>query len=297
MLTRVSKLSDKAMLVKLTIRRAALTKRDHAITQQVQQQYGDSSLNVVATLFKDKASPIRQITTAVNECYAYHRKHTLPYTDAGPRMLPGTNYMEYTADMKHLIAVVDNLKRMHLPNYDLYVQDDISFRRITAQAVGKTSTASVDDYPTAEQFDQSTSIEFRFSPMPDSRHFLFDLSDEDMAAFERAEAEAAAAANADTVARMLKPLQSLVTRLQEYQGEKGERFHNSLIQNVIEGCDLAEKLALNPTPELINEITTLRDAACACMADVEIIKGSAIARQQAREKLAAIADKMAIFGD
>jgi hypothetical protein len=29
MLTRVNKLSDKALLVKLTIKRAALTKRDH----------------------------------------------------------------------------------------------------------------------------------------------------------------------------------------------------------------------------------------------------------------------------
>lgn len=295
MLTRVTKLSDKCMLVKTTIRRAALTKRDQFITEQVQAQYGDQSLSVVATLFKDKNSPIREITTALNEVYAYHRKHTLPYVDAGPRMLPSNNYMDYTQAMRDLIARVDRLKAQHMPNYDQYVQDDVSYRRLAAQAKGHPSTASVSDYPTADQFNQSTSIEFRFTPMPDSRHFLFDLSDEDMAAFEAAEQEAVQQANVDTVARMLKPLSALVSRLKEYQGQKGERFHNSLIENVVEGCDLALSLAINPTEELTNEINSLRTAAQACLADVEIIKGSANAREAAKRKLEEVAARMSAF--
>ena len=119
---------------------------------------------------------------------------------------------------------------------------------------------------------------------------------EDQVGSREAEAEAAALASADTVARMLKPLHSLVDRLKEYQGQKGERFHNSLIQNVIDGCDLASKLAINPSADLTNEINTLRDAAKACLADAEIIKGSANARDAARAKLEAVANRMAAFG-
>lgn len=292
MLTQVTKLSDKCMLVKLTIRRASLTKRDNVLTAKVQAQEGDSSLTVLTKLFRDKASPINQITTALNEVYEFHKKNTTPYVDAGPRLLLGANYMDYTDAMRHLIASVDNLKRQWLPYYDQLVLDDIRYRN-AGSAAGR---ACVDDYPSMDQFDKSTSIEYRFSPMPDTRHFMFDLSDDDLAKFEQAEAEAAALAAQDTVTRMLKPLHSLVERLKEYQGAKGERFHNSLIQNVIDGCDLAAKLAITPTPELTNEINTLRDAAKACLADAEIIKGSANARDAARAKLEAVASRMAAFG-
>lgn len=291
MLTRVTKLSDKCMLVKLTIKRAALTKRDQYLTDKIQSQEGDSSLTVLTKLFRDKSSPVNQIMQAVNEVYAYHRKHTLPYVDAGPRILPSDNYMDYTAEMKHLIAKVDNLLSQWMPSYDLLVAQDVMYRN-AGHAAGR---ATKDDYPSAEKFAQAMSVEYRFQPMPDSRHFLFDLSDEDMQAFEQAEAEAAAQANADTVARMLKPLSSLVTRLKEFQGQKGERFHNSLIQNVIEGCDLAEKLAINPTQELTAQINELRDAAKACMDDVEIIKGSAHKRDDARRKLEEVAARMGAF--
>lgn len=292
MLTRVSQLSDKCMLVKLTIKRAALTKRDNVLTAKVQAQEGDTSLTVLTKLFRDKSSPINQIMQAVNEVYEYHRKHTLPYVDAGPRLLPGTRYMDYTQEMRGLIAKAENLKSQWMPSYDQLVLNDIRYRN-AGSAAGR---AVVDDYPSAEQFDRSTSIEYRFSPMPDTRHFVFDLSDEDLANFQKAEQEAAAVAAADTVARMMKPLHSLVERLKEYQGQKGERFHNSLIQNVIEGCDLAENLALNPTQELLNEINSIRDAAKACLADVEIIKGSAHARDAARAKLEAVAARMSAFG-
>jgi len=292
MLTQVTKLSDKCMLVKLTIKRAALTKRDNFLTDKIQQQEGDSSLTVLTKLFRDNSSPINQIMAAVNEVYAFHRTHTLPYVDAGPRILPSDTYMDYTAQMKHLIAKVDNLKSQWLPEYDMLVQQDVMYRN-AGHAAGR---ATADDYPSAEQFDRSTNIEYRFQPMPDARHFLFDLSDDDMAAFEQAEAEAVQQANVDTVARMLKPLSSLVTRLKEYQGQKGERWHNSLIQNVIEGCDLAQKLALNPTPELLKQIDELRQAAKACMDDVEIIKGSAFKRDEARRKLEEVAARMGAFG-
>lgn len=292
MLTRVTKLSDKCMLVKLTIKRAALTKRDQYLTDKIQQQEGDQSLTVLTKLFRDKSSPINQIMQAVNEVYAYHRKHTLPYVDAGPRILPSDTYMDYTQEMKHLIAKVDNLLANYMPHYQDLVNEDVTYRN-AGHAAGR---ATADDYPSADKFAQAMSVEYRFQPMPDSRHFLFDLSDDDLAAFEAAEQEAAATANADTVARMLKPLHSLVERLKEYQGAKGERFHNSLIQNVIEGCDLAERLSLNPTEELTNEIRSLREAAQACLADVEIIKGSANARASAKARLEEVAKRMAAFG-
>lgn len=289
MLQRVSKLADKALLVKLTMRRAALTKCDAALTAKVRAQEGDASVTVLTKLFADKGSPIYKIMQAYNNCYAYHKANTLPYIDAGPRILPNARYFEYTQEMKHLIAVVDKMLDTYMPDYDQLVLDDIAYR---SQGVKQVDASQ---YPTADNFKQAMSIDLRFQPMPDSRHFLFDLNDDDLQACEEAEAEALARANADTVARMLKPLDALVKRLGEYQGQKGERFHNSIVENVIEGCKLARNLAISPSQELLDHINELESAAKGYLDHVEIIKGSANARADAKAKLEAVAAKMAMF--
>jgi hypothetical protein len=286
-----TKLSDKVVLVKLTIRRAALTKRDAVLTANLQAQEKDNSLTVLTKLFKDKDSAINQIMAKYGEVYQYHKKHTLPYMDAGPRILPNDLYMEYTQEMKHRIAQVDNLLDTYMPMYDQLVLDDVMYRN-SGHAAGR---ANVSEYPSAEDFRLSMSAELRFQPMPDASHFLFDLSEDDVASFKRAEEEAAQAANADTIQRMLKPIQALVTKLGEYQGLKGERFHNSLVENVIDGCTLARKLAINPTPELLADITELEDAVQGYLKDVEMIKGSANKRVEAKKKLQDVASKMAMF--
>lgn len=287
-----TKLADKAILVKLTQRKAALTKRDRVLTNTVQAQFNDNSLTVLTKLFRDKNSPINNIMTKSNEVYAFHKANTLPYVDAGPRILPSKNYFEYTQDMKHKMAVVDKLIDQWLPFYDELVKNDVLYRN-TGHATGR---ATADEYPTAEQFRQSMSNDLRFSPMPDAKHFLFDLSQEDIDAFNRAEQETISLANADTINRMLKPLTDLTKRLGEFKGEKNERFHNSLVENVIEGCKTARRLMLTPTPELEVQINELEEMAKKYLSNVEMIKASPTIRKDAKDRLAEMADKMASFG-
>jgi len=188
---KVTKLADKALLVKLTRRMANLTRRDAMLTQQVRMQENDNSIDVLMKLFSNKASDIYDVKQTYNEVYQYHKMHTLPYTDAGPRILPNNMYFEYTQEMKHLIAKVEKKLAAILPHYDQLVHEDIMYRNAS---ITKTARASVSDYPTAEQFGQSMSIDLRFSPLPDASHFLFDISEEDKQAFERSEMEMSALA-------------------------------------------------------------------------------------------------------
>jgi hypothetical protein len=285
---QTTKLSDKVVLVKLTMRRAALTKRDNFLTDKVQRQEGDASLTVLTKLFRNRDSAINQILSKYNEIYAYHKKTTLPYVDAGPRLLPNELYFDYTQEMRKRIADVDSLLDTYMPMYDELVSDDVMYRNAGHMA----GRANASEYPTAEQFRQATSVEMRFQPMPDARHFLFDLSEEDEATFKRAEEEALAAANADMVGRMLKPLGALVTKLSEYQGQKGERFHNSLIDNVIDGCDTALRLAINPSQELRDTVAFIKDQAQKMLTTVEVVKGSAIARANAKHELELVAKRL-----
>ncbi|MFM1990257.1 MAG: hypothetical protein RJA99_3214 [Pseudomonadota bacterium] len=291
MLTRVSKLADKAILVKLTIRRAALTRRDNALTAKVQAAEQDVGITVLTKLFTDKASPINKIMRAVNEVYSYHKTQTLPYVDAGPRILPNANYFTYTHEVQHKIALVENMLDTYMPYYDQLVRDDVMYRN-AGRAAGR---AHVDEYPSADAFRRSMSLEYKFSPMPDARHFLFDLSEADMQAVEQAENDALAAANADTINRMLKPLGALVERLGEYQGGKGERFHPTVISNVLDGIKEARSLMLFPNAELEEHIAALETLTKKYLDNVEMVKGSAVVRDDARAKLKEAADKMSAY--
>lgn len=291
MLTRVATLSSKVTLVKLTIRRPRMVIPDQQVTAAVQQQYNDISMTVSSKIFRQKGSPVHNIMTALNEAYAYHKERTIPYVDAGPRMCPNQFFMEYAAGLRDKIARVDSLKAVWMPHYDQLVRDDIMYRN----GGQNTGRATVEDYPTAEQFASSTSLQFRPSPMPDRRHFVFDLSDEDMKAFEEAEQELEQLAVTETVGRMLKPLHALVARLDEYKGNKGERWHDSIIENVLDGVAQARRIAVNATPELMAEMDALESMAKRYLNATEIIKASPDARAAARAALEASASKLSAY--
>lgn len=284
---KVTSLSEKAMLVKLTTRRANLSRRDEYAESIIQQQMDDASLTVVSKLFRDKANPINQLISTISEGYTYHKKHTLPYIDKGPRVLPNALYEEYTFDMRGLINKTESLKSSLMPQYDSFVQQDIAFR---SKGSGR---ANVSDYPTASDFESRMGFDIRFSPLPDRKHFLYDLSDSDVANFTQAMQDVERAAHNDAVGRMLEPLKHLVSKLNKPIGTEGAVFRDSAIENVVEGCELAKKLLIDATPEMTGTIDSL-------VVEVSKYHGSwlresPVVREQAAKKLDEIAQQMGAF--
>jgi hypothetical protein len=287
---QITKLSEKAMLVKLTMRRANLTKRDPEAEALIQQTMDDTSLTVNSKLFRDKSNPINKIMTAASEVYTYHKTHTLPWADKGPRVLPNGQYMDYTKEMRGKISHVDAMIQNHLPNYDTYVQLDIAYR-----SKNPTARAKVEDYPTAEQFATKMGFDLRFMPMPDQRHFLFDLSPEDEAAFAASMEDTATIIKEDTIKRMLTPLQKLVEKLNTPIGTDGAIFRDSAIENIVEGIELARKLTLDESPEIKALTDSLNKEISLYASKTDWLRESPIVRQQAAQKLADIANAMGAF--
>lgn len=287
----ITTLADKAMLVKLTVRRANLTKRDSVAEAIIQQQMDDTSLTVLSRLFKDKHNPINQIMTAASEVYTYHKNNTLPWADKGPRMLPNNNYMDYTQTMRNKIANVDTLLQKHIPNYDTYVQLDIAYRSKNQTS----SRAKVEDYPSADDFRSRMGFDLRFMPMPDQRHFLFDLSDEDLHAFNASMEQTASMAREDAVKRMLEPLSHLVDKLNKPIGTDGHIFRDSAIENIVEGIEQARKLTLDESPEIKQLTDTLNAEITKYAEHSNWLRESPIVREQAAQKLSDIASAMGAF--
>jgi hypothetical protein len=285
---QVTTLAEKAVLVKLTTRRVKLTHRMTSVESIVQAQFDDSSIAVLGRMFRDKSNPINAIINTINEAYREHRKFTLPYVDKGPRILPNNMYFEYSQLMHGHINHLDAMVNRYMPNYDSYVMQDIAFR-----STSKTSVCA-SDYPTAQEFQDRVGLELRFSPMPDKKHFLFDMSDVDVANFSNAMVEVEAAARADAIKRMLEPLTHLVDKLEKPAGKQnGGTFRDSAIENIIEGIDIAKKLVMDDNPELMDTINKLETTISSYNPDW--LRESPIVRDQAKTKLDEIAKQMGAF--
>jgi hypothetical protein len=282
----VTPLNAKAMLVKLTVRRANLTRRDTAAESYVQSQLDDTSLVVSSKLFRDKHNPVNQLVSKVGEVYTYHKNHTLAYVDKGPRLLPNVQYMDYSAGMRNLIASVDAIKVQLMPNYDKYVQLDIQHRSLSA-----SSRAKLEDYPTADEFEASMGFELKFMPLPDAAHFLFDINEDDKAAFVDMMGQVEQGARNETIKMMLEPLGHLVDKLNKPIGTEGSIFRESAIDNIVENIDRARKLNVSDDPEVTQMIDTL-SAAVNVYTGTNVLRESPIVREQAAKKLDYIAKQM-----
>ena len=284
-------LSSKAMLVKLTVRRANLTRRDITAELLIQNQMDDTSLVVNRKLFRDKLNPINRIMQTASEVYTYHKAHTLAYIDKGPRLLPNAQYMDYTAEMRQRIQAVDDMLDKYMPDYDNYVQLDIK-----ARALGNTGAAKVDDYPTADEFRSKMGFDLRFTPLPDAKHFLFDISDADMAEFNASMEQVAQGARAEVIKGMLEPLQHLVEKLNKPIGTEGAIFRDTAVENVVDGLKRAKALNVNSDPDVDAMADTLMQAIDIYNFNTDSLRESPAVREQAAVKLDAIAKKMATYG-
>lgn len=289
---KVTTLAAKAMLVKLTVRRANLTRRDAAAEAMIQSQLDDASLVVNSKLFRDKTNPINQIMAEASGVYTYHKAHTLAYVDKGPRLLPNTQYFEYSQEMRNRISKVDGLLQTHMPNYDAYVQQDIKFR-----SHGAVARAKVEDYPTASEFQARMGFELRFMPLPEERHFLFDISDEDLEVFNNTMTNVAAQARREVLLKMMEPLQHLVEKLSKPIGTEGAIFRNSALENVVEGAKLAKRLNVNQDADVEALADVIESAMGALAHNPDVLRESPVVREQAAKKLDYIAKQMgAMYG-
>jgi hypothetical protein len=282
----VTPLAAKAMLVKLTTQRPTTQRREKDAEAVIQQQMGDSSLTVSSHIFKDKANPVRRCINNAGGVYSYHIARTLAWQDRGPRLLPIEQYEKYTADMRKLIGDVDSEVHALGSVYDGLVLQDIASR----EKPGVVRDFAC-EYPSYEDFRSKMKFEFLFLPLPDTSHFLFDVSDEDKAKLAEFTVSVEQQAKQELAQRMKEPLVHLVAKLKKSIGSEGAIFRDSAIENIVEQCEIAESLCMGDEAMLamVYEVrVAIRPHALA----MNQLRESPIVRAEAATKLEAVASRM-----
>jgi hypothetical protein len=226
-------LSDKAMIVRLQIGQWTGRKYDKSVSDRVATDYGTSAdvgrYNKV--LVAEEA--IKKIKRIADDARLWHYANTLPWADDGDRLLSAVHYLDYTVKMQDFRVQFEKVVGEFLSNYDDLVE---------AAKARLNGMFKRDDYPTKEDMVYKYSMNVSVLPLPTSHDFRVSLGDQEVAAI-RAEIE-----NRSDVAQKMAT-QEMWTRLYGVVSHMAGRlqdpdaiFRDSLINNIVEVCDILPKL-------------------------------------------------------
>ncbi len=174
-----------------------------------------------------------------NQARKTHYTHTLPWDDAGARLLPVANYERYTHALDELIERIFTERERFLSEYDEHVE---------RARLDLGRLFQLDDYPTREELRVRYSARYRIEPVPDSGHFLADLGAGENARVRRdIEHQVSLRLNGalgDLYRRLGEAVGHVCERLSEDQNGKPKVFRDSLIENLRELVDIVPRLNL-----------------------------------------------------
>lgn len=179
---------------------------------------------------------IRFLRSTATDIRRYHRRNTLPWGEGESRILPSANFIDYMKGLREKIADFDKSADKFcgkLP--DLYKRAE--------KNLGKMYNAS--DYIDPKLVREKYSAKVNITPVPLVNDFrVTSLDKEDIAQikkeFEKDKVEAIKKAMTALWERIESPIQKMVEKLSQKDGE----FRDSLINNISKIVELVPKLNL-----------------------------------------------------
>lgn len=279
-------IASSAVLVELNVSVWPAKKLDREMTETV---------NANASAVRDASQTRKNLFAGTSlrkdiENYAarirlYHNQHTLPWADKGQRLLPTKLFLDYKQTMNVYEATFNQMCNNFFIEYPRLVAE-------AQQHLGKLYKA--EDYPPLDEVKLKFGFRKAIDPIPESGDFRLDVSAQDLeevrqqyeAKFDERLAEAMRA----PWERLHDVLTAMSKKLTDEDGvETKKRYHDSLVTNAQELCELLTKMNITNDPKLEEarqqlELTMLG-------ADIETIKESAHVRETMKNKVDAILQK------
>jgi len=279
-------ISASALLVELNISVWPATKIDRETTEQV-----NTNASAVRDASQTKKNLFagtglrKDIEKLAARIRLYHNQRTLPWADKGERMLPTALFMEYKQTMNAYEQTFETMCQNFFAEYPRLVQE--------AQVnLGRLYKA--EDYPDITDVMLKFGFRRTVKPVPEAGDFRLDIPANDLeemrAEFVTQQDEKLAEAMRAPWERLHTMLVGISEKLTDVEGDDGKkRYHDTLITNPLELCELLTKLNVTKDPKLEEarkqlELTMLG-------ANLESIKEDSTARSEVKSKVDAILSK------
>ena len=273
-------ISSSALLVELNISVWPASKIDREITDKVNNDAGAvrGASQTKKNLFAG-TSLRKDIADFAARVRLYHNRHTLPWADKGERMLPTALFIDY----KQTMNGYERTFEMMCDNFF------IEYPRLVAEApTALQGLYKAEDYPDIEEVKQKFGFKRTVKPVPEAGDFRLDIPAEDLeemrSEFVNQQDKKLADAMREPWERLHKTLVGMSEKLTDVEGDDGKkRYHDTLITNPLELCELLTKLNVTNDPKLEEarrqvELTMMG-------ANIESIKEDADTRSELKSKV------------
>lgn len=278
-------INSSAVLVELNISVWPASKVDREVTDKTNNDAGavrDAS-QTRKNLFAG-TSLRKDIEKFAARVRLYHNLHTLPWADKGERLLPTRLFLDYKTTM-------NNYESAFVGMCDNFFHE---YPRLVAEAPQNLGALfKAEDYPSLDEVKLKFGFRRAVNPLPSSGDFRLDIPTQDLqdmqAEYERKFDERLAEAMRSPWERLHKVLLNLSEKLQDTDDDTKKRYHDTLITNPLELCDLLTKLNITNDPQL--EEARRQVEATMLGANIESIKEDSGARSDLKSKVDAIIGK------
>ncbi len=277
-------LSDRALLVQLTISQWTARKYDKKATQEVATTFNASKdagrYNKSLLPMNDYLDRVHKKTTFIREKLY---KNTLPWGMEGVMMLPTTNYLafmnEFRKEKNEWLTLVNDFKS----NY-LQLKDDA--KRVLGQLYSDA------DYPTESEVGNKFKIDMAVFPVP-STDFRVAISSDELSRIQQDVEARVASAQAEAMKEVWQRLYDRVKHMAEKLADPKAIFRDTMVENLQEQCAMLTRLNFMDDPNL----EALRQQVEGTLAThhPDALRNDPDLRRDTAAEAKAIMDKMSVF--
>jgi hypothetical protein len=272
-------LANSALLVSLNVSQWTARKLDKQATKEVAITHGVSqSVGSYHKSVLPASSELEVIKQCTGNVRTFYYDNTLPWAMDGARVLPNTNYLEFTNEMRALKSEWERA-------VSNFVQ---AYPQLRADAQLKLNGLfNPNDYP--QNIEDKFSFRVTFMPVPQEDDFRIQLADDEKREFQSMLADA----EKETATHLWNLLYEVTKHAKERLSDPDAIFRDTLVTNAVEVCKRLPRLNYNNDPEL--EAMRLRVESVLCNKSPEALRNLPSVREATADGLNDILSKMGAY--
>ena len=276
-------LSDRALLVQLSISQWTARKFDKKVTNDVANTHGVASS---AGRYNKALLPMNDLLDRVHKKSTYIRtkfyENTLPWGMEGTMMLPSANYLNFVTDFRkeknEWLYLVSDFKN----HYGQLLMD-------AQRLLGSMYNSA--DYPTEYELDKKFSIDMAMFPVP-ATDFRVQIASDELSRIQQDVEARVKNAQQQAMNEVWTRLYDRVKNMAEKLADPKAIFRDTLVDNLRDQCDMLTRLNFADDPNL----EALRsEVESNLLKHPDALRNDPDLRRDKAAEAKAIMDKMSVF--
>lgn len=237
--------TTKAMLVNVSVSLLAFRKYDKTATKavadkfEVKENVGRYNKSTIDRIY------LKPIETKAGQIRNFFYSNTYPYMDEGARLLATFNFTKFNTGLRNLINEFDTLANDFINNYPTYYEEAKNSRKTLF------NPAEYPDPNNLSYLRSRFSVNVAILPIPETgKDLRLELQEDEKEELKQIMTENFKRSEANYTRALWTELHDAITHMVEKLSDPKSKFKNSLVNNIMEICEVLPKLNLNNDPEL-----------------------------------------------